>query len=115
VRPIPTAPLAAGSLIAGWGAVAASGSRTLGGVVLALGGACCVAVWRRRHGWRLAARLLAVGFAAFVVSHVLGLLIGAWPAVLLVASVGGAVVWACADSRLAGARTPGVALREPLR
>lgn len=98
-RMLPTAPLAAGSLLAGWGVVAASGSRTLGGVVLALGGLCCIRVWARRHGAGTAARLAAVGFAAFVLAHVLGLIIGAWPAVLVVAAVTAAVTWALADAQ----------------
>jgi hypothetical protein len=113
-RVLPTAPLAAGSLLAAWGVVAASGSRPLGGVVLALGGLCCIRIWARRHGVGTAARLGAVGFAAFVLAHVLGLLIGAWPAVLLVAAVTAAVTWTLADAHaLAPAR--GLALRPPTR
>jgi len=37
-------------------------------------------------------------FAAFVLSHVLGLLLGAWPSVLLVSALTGAVVWLRADA-----------------
>jgi hypothetical protein len=99
VRPWPTAPLAAGSLIVSYGVVAASGSRVLGGVVLALGAAACVAVWSHRHGPALAARLAAVGAVAFVVSHLLGLAIGAWPAVLVTAALGAGIVWVYADAR----------------
>jgi hypothetical protein len=95
----PTAPLAAASLIVSYGAVVASGSRALGGVALALGAAACVVVWNRRHGPALAARLAGVGVLAFVASHLLGLAIGAWPAVLLTATAGGTIVWAYADRR----------------
>jgi hypothetical protein len=102
VRTWPTAPLAACSLIAGYGVVAASGSRALGGVVLALGAAACVAVWTRRHGPALAARLAAVGVVAFVASHLLGLAIGAWPGVLVAAGAGAAIVWVQADQRRQG-------------
>jgi hypothetical protein len=100
MRPLPTAPLAAGSLIASYGVVAATGSRPLGGVVLAAGGLCCIGIWRRRHGTRTAAQLGGVGFAAFVVSHVLALALGAWPAVLIVAAVTAAATWALADARM---------------
>ncbi|MGA7705943.1 MAG: hypothetical protein WB998_13745, partial [Solirubrobacteraceae bacterium] len=53
-----------------------------------------------RHGARTAAILGCVGFGAFVISHVLGLVIGAWPSVLLVAAVVAVVVWTRADARL---------------
>lgn len=41
-----------------------------------------------------------VGFGAFVISHLLGLVVGAWPSVLLVSAVVAAVVWIRADARL---------------
>jgi hypothetical protein len=100
MRPMPTAPLAAGSLIASYGVVAATGSRPLGGVVLAAGGLCCIEIWRRRHGTRTAAQLGATGFAAFVVSHLIALALGPWPAVLIVAAVTAVAAWVLADSRL---------------
>jgi len=107
VRALPTAPLAAGSLIAGWAVVASTGSRPLGGVVLAAGGLSCIGIWRHRHGARTAARLAAVGFAAFVASHVLALAVGPWPAVLIAAAATAAATWALADAR---ALAPGRAL-----
>jgi hypothetical protein len=111
---MPTAPLAAGSLIASYAVVAASGSRPLGGAVLAAGGICCVGIWTRRHGARTAAQLAGVGFAAFVASHVLALAVGPWPAVLIVAAVTAAATWELADARaLAPART--LAFRPPAR
>ncbi|MGD0455457.1 MAG: hypothetical protein ABSB69_17875 [Solirubrobacteraceae bacterium] len=114
MRALPTAPLAAGSLIAGYAVVAATGSRPLGGVVLAIGGLCCIRIWMQRHGARTAARLAGVGFAAFVASHVLALAVGAWPAVLIVAAATAAATWALADARmLAPARA--LALRPPAR
>ena len=100
MRPLPTAPLVAGSLIAAWAVVAATGSRPLGGVVLAIGGLCCIWIWMRRHGRRTAARLGGIGFAAFVVSHVLALAVGPWPAVLIVAGATAAAAWALADAEL---------------
>jgi hypothetical protein len=101
VQRIPTAPIAAGVFIASWGVVAATGSRPLGGIVLVAGGVMCVRLWARRHNARTAAELAGVGFAAFVLSHVLALAIGAWPAVLLLAAASALVVWKRADSRLA--------------
>ncbi len=114
MRALPTAPLAAGSLIAGWAVVAVTGSRPLGGAVLAIGGLCCIRIWSRRHGTRTAARLAGVGFAAFVASHVLALAIGAWPSVLILAAVTAGATWTLADSQmLTSAR--GLALRPPGR
>lgn len=97
-RPLPTAPLAAASLIGGYAVAVASGSRPLGGVVLAAGGLACARVWAERHGTRTALGLTGTGLAAFAVSHVLALAIGAWPAVLTVSALTAAVVWVRADA-----------------
>lgn len=97
---LPTAPLAAGGLIAGYATAVASGSRPLGGVVLGACGLACIAIWLRRDGRPIAIRLAGVGLAAFVASHGLGRVIGAWPAVLVSAA---AVAVACerlSDRRL---------------
>ncbi len=96
---VPTAPVAAASFLAGWGVVAASGSRTAGGLVLAAGGLWCIALWRRRRGNRTAAALGGAGLVGFVLAHVLGLAIGAWPAVILVAAAAGTLAWIYADSQ----------------
>lgn len=93
----PTAPLAAAGLIAGFGVAVASGSRSLGGLVLAAFGLACIAIWLRRDGRRTAAILTAVGLAAFALSHVLGLVIGAWPAVLLSAAAAATACWRLSD------------------
>ncbi len=98
-RAIPTAPVAAGSLIAGYAVAAGSGSRPLGGVVLLAGGLWCVREWARRNDTRTALVLAFAGLAAFVVSHVLALAIGAWPAVLLVAAAMAIATWLRADAR----------------
>ncbi|MHB8532968.1 MAG: hypothetical protein ACYDC2_09625, partial [Solirubrobacteraceae bacterium] len=68
---IPTAAPAAGTLIAGYAVASATGSRPIGGVVLLAGGAWCARTWALRDGPRAAAALTAVGFAAFVSSHLL--------------------------------------------
>jgi hypothetical protein len=111
---LPTAPLAAGSLIGSYAVVAASGSRPLGGVVLAAGGLCCIRIWTLRHGARTAAQLGGVGFAAFVASHLLALAVGPWPAVLIVAAITAWATWTLADSRLP-APDAGLAFRPPTR
>ncbi|HTZ88393.1 MAG TPA: hypothetical protein VMB05_17140 [Solirubrobacteraceae bacterium] len=96
---LPTAPLAAGSLIAGYAVASASGSRPLGGVVLAAGGLWCVREWARRNDTRTAATLAGAGLVAFAGSHVLARAVGAWPSVLLVSAAMGAATWALADAR----------------
>lgn len=97
-RVYPTAPLAAASLIGGYAVAVYTGSRPLGGVVLAAGGLACVRLWATRRGKRTAAQLTAVGLTAFVLSHVLALAVGPWPAVLLVSGATAAIVWLRADA-----------------
>lgn len=99
---MPTAPLAAAGLIAGFGVAVATGSRPLGGVVLAAFGIACIALWLDRDGRRTAGVLTAVGLLAFALSHVLGLVIGAWPAVLVVAAATAWVCWRVSDARHLG-------------
>jgi hypothetical protein len=113
MRPLPTAPVAAGSLIAGYAVAVASGSRPLGGVVLALGGAWCVRAWMRRDGPRTALALAAAGVGAFIFSHLLALAIGPWPSVILVAAALAWAAWTRSDARSAGPRA--LAFRPPAR
>jgi len=95
---IATAPLAAAGLIAGYAVARASGSRPLGGVVLAVFGLSCIAVWLHRDGRRRAALLTVAGLSAFALSHVLALLIGAWPSVLIVSAVMAVICWKLSDT-----------------
>jgi hypothetical protein len=95
----PTAVLAAAGLIAGFAVAVVTGSRPLGGVVLAACGLTCIAVWVRRDGRRTAAWLTLAGLAAFAISHLLGLVIGAWPAVFVVAAATAGLCWRVSDSR----------------
>jgi hypothetical protein len=99
VRVTPTAPVAAVTLIVGYAVAAGTGSRPLGGVVLLIGGLWCIRTWTLRNGARTAAILACAGLFAFVLSHVLALAIGAWPAVLLVSAAMAAAVWLRADTR----------------
>jgi hypothetical protein len=101
-RRLPTAPLAAAGLIAGFAVALASGSRPLGGLVLAGFGLACVAVWHRRDGTRTAAVLTTAGLLAFALSHLLGLLIGGWPAVLAAAATIAGASWRLSDARARG-------------
>lgn len=96
---LPTAPIAAFGLIAGYTVAIASGSRPLGGVVLAICGITCIRLWLRRDGSRTALLLAATGLLAFALSHVIALIIGAWPAVLLVAALTAALCWRQSDVR----------------
>ncbi len=99
---LPTAPLAATGLIAGFAVAVASGSRPLGGAVMAACGLTCIAVWLRRDGRRVAVQLTGVGLAAFALSHVLATVIGAWPSVLVVSAVTAALCWRLSDARRGG-------------
>jgi hypothetical protein len=103
---VPTAALAAGTLIAGYAVAVGSGSRPLGGLVLAAGGLCCARIWMRREGPRTAAALTAVGLAAFAGSHALAHAIGAWPAVLSVSALTAAIVWVPFDAPSAARTEP---------
>jgi hypothetical protein len=89
---VPTSVLAAAGLIAGFGVAVGTGSRPLGGVVMLLFALVCISCWLLRDSRRVAVRLTAVGLVAFIVSHGLGLLIGAWPSVFIVSAV---TAWAC--------------------
>ena len=93
-----TAPVAALSLLAGFAIADATGIRPLGGLVLLGAAAWCAWRWRAGAGTAIAAGLLALYAAAFAASHALGDILGAWPAVLAVASVVGAAAWALADA-----------------
>lgn len=100
-----TAPIAAAGLIAGYAVAVATGSRPLGGVVLAGFGLWCLSIWWRRDGRKTAILLAMAGLVGFALSHVVALLVGAWPAVLLTAAGVGAICWRVSDARaLAGGR-----------
>lgn len=96
---IATAPIAAAGLIAGYGVAVSSGSRPLGGVVMACFGVFCIWIWLQRDGRRMAALLTVAGLTAFALSHVLALLITPWPSVLAVAALTAALCWRFSDSQ----------------
>jgi hypothetical protein len=97
MRPLPTWPIATGALLLGFAVADGTGVRALGGVVLFLGALACGLRWRLLLGLPRALALVGVFLVGFVVAHPLGHAIGAWPAVVLVAAVVGAVAWRVAD------------------
>lgn len=108
---VPTAPIAVFGLVAGFGVAVGTGSRPLGGVVLAACGLSCMAVWSRRDGPRVTAALTATGLVAFAGSHVLGHVIGAWPSVAVVSALTAGACWRFSDAR--ALRGPAAAVRPP--
>jgi hypothetical protein len=110
-----TAPIAAAGLIAGYGAAVVSGSRPLGGAVLACLGLACISIWARRDGMRVTLLLTFIALVAFAVSHLLGLLIGAWPAVLLCAAGVAIASWRLSDRRRGAMRSQPGAFAPPTR
>jgi hypothetical protein len=94
---LPTAPVAAGSLIVGYVVARESGVRPLGGAVLAAAGAWCARAWSRRAGPATATALLGIYAAGFAGSHPLAKRVGAWPAVLGAAATAGAASWLLVD------------------
>ncbi len=99
---VPTSALSAAGLIAGFGTAVGTGSRPLGGVVLAIFGLSCIYFWVRRDGTSTALRLTLVGLVAFALSHVLGKVIGAWPSVLVVSAITAYFCWRWSDSKVFG-------------
>jgi hypothetical protein len=95
---IPTAPIAASSLIAGYAVAAYGGSRILATLVLTVAGLWCVRIWVRNRGRQVAVKLSATVLAALVVSHPLGLVIGAWPSVLATSALLAVAVSIYADA-----------------
>lgn len=96
VTVLPTAPLVAASLVAGYAVARGTGVRALGGAVLVAGGVVAGQQWWRR-GAATTAALATTYVAAFGLSHPLARKIGAWPSVLTVAAVAGAASWFAAD------------------
>jgi hypothetical protein len=98
---VPTAPIAAGSLIGGYLVARTTKNRPLGGAVLAAGGAAAATQWRKQ-GTPVTALLLATYLGGFGASHPLAKRVGAWPSVLGVAALSGGASYLLADRRAAG-------------
>ena len=97
---VPTSLISALGLITGFGTATGTGSRPAGGVVMALFGLTCIYFWVRRDGGATAVRLTLVGLTAFVLSHLLGRAIGAWPAVLVVSAITAWFCWRWSDVKV---------------
>jgi hypothetical protein len=102
---MPTWPVAALSLVAGFAVADLTGVRPLGGAVLAAAAAWCFVRWRARAGTARAVALTAFYAAAFAASHALADVLGTWGAVLTVAALAGAAAWAFADAAAPPRRT----------
>ncbi|HEX7805469.1 MAG TPA: hypothetical protein VF413_04840 [Cellulomonas sp.] len=115
---VPTAAVAGVSLVAAFAVADLTGVRPLGGLVLVAGGVWCVVRSRSAGWWRLLLVVL-LALALFVASHLLGPVLGAWPAVLVAGAVLAGSTAALVDRRRAAtgddrAATPGFAVTEKL-
>lgn len=99
MAPLPTAPVCAGSLVAGYVVARKTGIRPLGAVPLVVGASWCTRRWWASDGAPVAGALLGVYGAAFAGSHPLAKRIGAWPSVLAVAAVAAGASWVLSDRR----------------
>jgi hypothetical protein len=101
---VPTAAVAAVTLVAAFAVAQLFDVRALGGVLLVAGVAWCV--WRsvQGAGWLRVAAVVVLGAICFVGAHLLSPTIGPWPAVLASAAVLAAVTWVLADTRTAARR-----------
>jgi hypothetical protein len=95
---VPTWPVAAGSLVAGFAVADLTGVRPLGAIVLIAGAAWCFARWRERTNTGRAVGLVAFYAAAFAVSHVLADALTAWGSVAFVAVLTAAAAWGFGDA-----------------
>lgn len=93
---LPTALVAALTLVVGFAVADLTDVRALGGVVLVAGVVWC-AVRARAAGWWRVGAVVLVGALCFALSHPLGGVIGSWPAVLVAALVLGVATFALVD------------------
>ncbi|UIX33800.1 hypothetical protein [Streptomyces sp. GQFP] len=96
---VPTALVAAGGLVGGYGVARWSRNRQLGGAVLAVAGTVAAQQWREQAGVAAAGALTVAYVGAFAGSHPLAKKVGAWPAVFGVAGVVALASWVVADRR----------------
>ncbi len=96
---VPTAVLAALTLVVAFAVAQGTDVRALGGVVLVAGVVWCG--WRAlpASGVLRVGAVVALGAVCFVASHLLAGALGAWPSVLLVAAVLAAGTWVLVDRR----------------
>lgn len=63
-------------------------------------GCCAGFMWLFRSGWQITVALAVVYLACFVLAHVLGLAIGSWPSVIVVAAVAASAAYLWSDRRI---------------
>jgi hypothetical protein len=97
---IPTAPVAASGLIAGFAAGRYLHRRDLAGILSAAALAWCVPAWRNAAGPGAAAGLAATYVGGLGASHPLAKKIGAWPSVLVVSAASAGAAAVVADRRI---------------
>ncbi|MBB2923064.1 hypothetical protein [Cellulomonas cellasea] len=110
---LPTAVIAAVTLVVGFAVAQGTGVRWLGGVVLAAGLVWCAVRSARPAGLVRTGAAGAVALAAFAGSHLAADVLGPWPSVLLAALVAGAGVWLLVDRADAGRAARGTARPTP--
>ncbi|KGM00626.1 hypothetical protein [Cellulomonas cellasea] len=98
---LPTAVIAAVTLVVGFAVAQGTGVRWLGGVVLAAGLLWCAVRSAPAAGLVRTAAAGLVVLAAFVASHLAADALGPWPSVLLAALLAGAGVWFLVDRAVA--------------
>jgi hypothetical protein len=98
-RAMVTAPVAAASLVVGYGVATGTGRRPLGELVFAAGTAWCGREWVRRRSAPAAATLVGVQLGAFFASHRLAPKLGAWPSVITTSAISGAAAAIVGDRR----------------
>ncbi|MCD0483492.1 hypothetical protein [Streptacidiphilus sp. ASG 303] len=96
---VPTAAVAAGGLVGGYGVARWTKRRPLGGVALAAAGAVAARQWRRQAGTGGAVALTGLYAAAFAGSHPLAKRLGAWPSVFAVSGAVALASYVVADRR----------------
>lgn len=96
---VPTAVVAAGGLVGGYGVARWTKKRPLGGVALAAAGAVAARQWQRQAGTAGAAALTGLYAAAFAGSHPLAKRLGAWPSVFAVSGAVALASYVVADRR----------------
>jgi hypothetical protein len=99
MRAVPSSLVAALTLVVGYAVAAGTGVRAIGGLVLLAGLALCWVLWSARAGTATAVALVVAFGVAFAGSHLLALVIPAWPSVLIVAGLMAALAWPLADRR----------------
>ncbi len=98
MRRVPTALIAALTLVVGFAVAELTGVRAAGGVALLGGTAWCVLREARRSPWWRIAVVVLAGAACFAGSHVVAGTLGAWPSVLVASLALGAVAFLLLDS-----------------